>query len=181
MDSLEAKHWILIAMGVYILIKIISRVLNPPKPLQWSEVPLDIREAIEANLSGFVVESQRERDGRGEWLFQGAYKGHSGRVEIECDRDGRISEFEFGEGQAVRMTTNNTPCEFSEVPRVAMDHLRELMGSETERFQPSRVRRATMKGEVIFDIEGRTPTWEWEIKMTESGRLVELEKEVPRA
>lgn len=75
------------------------------------------------------------------------------------------------------MPTGIEDCELTDFPPVVLDHIQQLMSSESDLYQPYRVRRGKLRGETVFKTKGHTPGRKWEFEVMESGRLVELEKE----
>ncbi len=177
MPPLEPSHWIILGAVALMLLSIVRRVLNPPKPLQWLEVPAPVRQAVESSLPGFSPLSQQVFEGGRKYKIDGSYRGHTGRVEVEMGAQGEVKEIEYDENPGSKLTTGLEDCELTDFPPVVLDHIQQLMGSESDQYQPYRVRRGKLRGETVFKTKGHTPDWKWEFEVMESGRLAELEKE----
>lgn len=73
---------------------VLRRFLNPPKQLQWNDVPEAIRQAVESSFPGFAAQSPRCAKNCRKYVFVGTYNGNPGRVEVDCDSEGRLLELE---------------------------------------------------------------------------------------
>ena len=180
MESLEPSHWLLIVFGLLILVSIIRRVLNPPKVVSWAEVPEAIREAAGSALPGFAAESTRHDPHMGKYVMSGSYRGNQGRLEVECNRRGEISEIEFESLGNRSGIFSGESCGISEVPPIVLEHVHGLLGTEASQLQTHRISTGKINGEPVFKVKGRTPNWKWEFEILADGRLIEMEKEKPR-
>ncbi|NNC89139.1 MAG: hypothetical protein HKN82_11830 [Akkermansiaceae bacterium] len=176
---MEPLHWILLLFGVLVAIAVIRNIRNPPRQIEWSDVPGELRNALRDSLAGFEVQTVTHVPVAMKYKLRGTYRGREGRAELECGPKGALQEIEY-EDAAIGAVTRTTECQLTDLSPEAIAHVGELMGPERSSFQPSRVTAGTCADQPAFEVRGSSENWRWEIEITAGGRLIEMEKDVAR-
>lgn len=172
---METYHWIIIAVVAAIGFGIIKNLLNPPKKIEWADVPEGPRSLFEASIPGFEVSGGLHIPGARKYKLQGEYRGQEMRGEIEYDSFGNVEEIEcevVGRG----MSNSGQECQLTDLPAEVITHMGELMGDDHKDFAPSRMHQGSFGEETAFEVRGTTTQWRWEFEFTASGKLIEMEK-----
>ncbi len=166
------------AFALAILQAVLRRKLNPYGEAAWEALPEELRAEIERVLPGFRPgEAQITRKGD-EARITGDYQGETMRVEANFDRAGALVEFEVDAPRRSRMTGLASP---DDLPSAARQEIDRVLGELAASFSPGLVKRGRSGAEALFEVNGVAGRWKWEIGVSESGRLVEVEKERRRS
>ena len=176
MDFNDIRLWFLLFVVVIVVSSIVRNLLNPPREMPWPEVPQPIRQAIESGFPEFVVKAVRHVPVKHEYEILGSYQNRRAQIEVECHPKGGIREIEFEDLEGETHILRQRRCNHDELSSTAREQLKLVLGDEAGSFQPHRTQRGDYGNESAFEIDGRSSQWKWEIEVTESGRLLEVEK-----
>lgn len=171
---MEPVLWFVGFMVLMIVVAIIKNALNPPRDLDWQEVPSKIREVVTSVFSEFEVDSSRYIPVARKYKIRGQYRGRSVEIEVEGSSDGSIRELELEDLERGQMMRSK-PYQFEELPAAVADHLSSLIGPDLASLHCQRLSKGTFNGEPAFSLNGRTQNATWEVEITETGRLIEVE------
>ncbi|MGH0028827.1 MAG: hypothetical protein ACQGVC_03485 [Myxococcota bacterium] len=153
---------------------VVRRTRNPSAEVPYGQLPVDLREEVERVLPGFVPRLARLTKQRDEARVEGGIGGATFRVEADFDRQGQLVEFE-AETRCARRRLGMASAD--DLPEPAAREIERVLGESASGFRRRSVSHGKAGDEPYYEVEGRDDTWKWEIVVTASGRLLELEKE----
>jgi len=165
-------------LGIAIFRAAVARNMNPYSDVVFDALPQALRDEIARSVPEFQPTSVRLTKKRDEARLQGSYLGQRASIEGDFDRSGALVDFEFEASEGSRVRTGIEP---NELPERARSRVDALLGDERASFIERRVTGGTVNGEGNYKIVGDADGWSWEIEVSESGTLLELEKEKRRA
>jgi len=126
-------------------------------------------------LPAFTPRQVKLTKQRDEARAEGAYRGASIHVEADFAPDGALVDFEIDTHRGWRKTGLGSE---RDLPDAARRELDRLLGPDRATFEVSLVKAGALAdGEPAFEVKGRSGDWKWEIELSASGQLLELEKE----
>ena len=161
-------------LGLAILRAVVARKRNPYSEVAFDALPQSLREEIARSVPEFQPTSIRITKRQNEARLQGSYLGQRASIEGDFDPSGALVDFEFEASEGARVRTGIEP---SELPEPARRRVDALLGDRRASFVERRVTGGSVHGEGNYKIVGDTSSWNWEIEVSESGTLLELEKE----
>ena len=176
MGNLDPMHWVFIGIGALLVLRVLSGLKQPAHNLLPNQLPEPIRQEVEGSFPGFVMESGRSIRDR-KFVIKGTYLGRTGRVEVELDRNGVIREFEYEELSGNFSSKSYIACGSTQIPETVHQLAADLLGDQAGRFELHDTMRGKANGEKAYKLKGRTPGLTWEFQVTETGRLIEFERE----
>ena len=156
---------------------VIRRARNPYAEVPYEMLPAELRSEIERVLPGFEPGRTLLTKHRDEARARGAYLGAEFAVEADFDPSGRLVDFEAEHRTGKRRTGTASP---DSLPLRVREELDRVLGKERGAFEIARAFQGTAGDEPFFEVKGRAGDWRWEVAVTESGRLLEVERELPR-
>lgn len=109
--------------------------------------------------------------------LSGEYKGVAATLEADFDRRGELTEFEFEAVNGSRIRSGIGP---EDLPQAARAEIDRVIGADRDAFVETGLTGGTLNGEGNYKISGDVGDWRWEIEVSESGRLLEFEREKRR-
>lgn len=162
----------------FVVLGIVSSVLrrrrNPFLTVSLVELPDALRGDIERLVPEFQPSTVRLTKNRDEAHVRGEYLGVPASIEAEFNPRAELVEFEFEAVSGSRMRAGISPEALPQAARATVDR---VLGPERGAFVETSLTGGTLAGEGNFKIEGDVGDWHWEIEVSESGRLLEIERE----
>lgn len=156
---------------------IVRRRLNPYDEVAYDQLPGPLRAEIERVLPGYQPRLARATRKRNEVKVEGEYLGEPLRVDADFDARGELVEFEV---DGPRGSRTRGLASAQDIPAHAAAEIDRVLGNAAAAFQHSVVKTGESAGEPTFEVKGRAGDWIWEIEVSASGRLLEVEKEKRR-
>ncbi len=152
----------------------LRRARNPFAEVGYAGLPDVMRAETERVLPGFQHRLARITKQRDSARIQGEYQGEPVTVEAEFDPAGTMVEFEVEGRRGARRLGIAAP---EELPEAAAREIERVLGDARAEFQRSTMTHGDAAGEPHFEVRGQAGNWKWEIAVSASGRLLEMEKE----
>lgn len=153
---------------------VIRRTRNPYGDVQYHDLPAPLRLELERILPDFEPRTLRATRNREEVRMEGRYGGDAKNIEVEFDPDGELIELEIDAPEHVQM---HGPAQLSELTRQARQEIERITQTPIESLERVRVKRGTVANEDHFEVDAIQGQWDWEITVSATGRLLELDKE----
>jgi hypothetical protein len=177
--AMDGSTLVLIFLGVFALAivqAVVRRKRNPYGEIAYSELDAALRAEIERIVPDFQPGTVRITKHRDEVRIAGQVRSESARVEAELDAQGALVELEFdlAGGSLQREVVSGEPsgAVSAEIDRV--------LGDARSQFERRVMSRGTAGGEAAYQVKGTAAGWKWEIEVSDSGRLLEVEMEKRR-
>ncbi|MHC4429922.1 MAG: hypothetical protein ACYS0D_15180, partial [Planctomycetota bacterium] len=126
---------------------------------------------------GFEHRQARITRKRDNARVEGTYLGESVTVEADFDHTGKMIEFEAESWCGSRKLGL---AALEDLPEPATREIERVLGDTLIRLERPIVTRGSAGKETHYKIRGTVDGWKWEIGVSESGRLLEVEKETSR-
>jgi len=173
---------VLLAFAAFVVAALVQGTLrrrrNPYEEVAWAQLPAGLCDELERLLPGFRPGAARLTRLRDEARIEGDRDGERVRIEADFDAAGNLVELEIDTPGHLRGTGS---AQLEDLPAAARTELDRLLGDQGPAFEPWRIRVGrTREGEDGYEVKGRAGEWSWEIELTASGRLIELERERKR-
>lgn len=168
---------VMIFFGLFALalVQILLRsARNPYEEIAYDRLPEELREEVDRVVPGFVHATARMRRLGDVARLDGDYRGRAVAIEAEFDEAGQMIDFEVDTVGGAR--TWRTAA-IDEVPQAALREIERVLGEAAAAFQRRVVLAGTAGDESHYEVKGLASDWEWEIAVTEGGRLLEVERE----
>lgn len=171
-------EWWVVGVLVFIAFGVVGPILkrmgNPAEEVPLERIPADARAEIDRILPEFRPDGIRlTRNGSHAYL-EGDHQGARARVKAEFHQPAGLTELEFN---AVSGARSRRRISREELPAGAVGEVERVLGDDLAAFDWYSVTGGTLDGEGNYEVEGTANDWKWEIEVTESGRLLEFEKE----
>lgn len=153
---------------------VVRHIQNPYAEVAFAELPAALRTEVERILPGYEVRKTRLTKKRDDARIEGEYRGERFRVEGELDAAGELVELEL-DGVGPKRKTGMAGR--GDLPEPVLREMERVLGGSSERLDRSVITRGDVGGEPYFEIEGWSGEWKWEIAVSASGRLLEVERE----
>lgn len=171
-QTIAAFFLAFIAFGV--VQTVIRRVRNPYGDTDYQDLPEALRLELERILPNFDPRTIRATRDRDEVRMEGRYGGDAKRIEAEFDPGGELIELEIDAPEHFRM---RSPAQVSDLTPQARQEIERITQSAIDTLERIRVKSGTVGYEEHFEIDATHGRWEWEITVSATGRLLELDKE----
>jgi hypothetical protein len=150
---------------------------NPYGEIAYGELDAPLRAEIERIVPDFQPGTVRITKHRDEVRIAGQVGSESARIEADFDGQGALVELEFdlAGGSRQREVFSGEP------PAPVSAEIDRVLGDARSGFERRVMTRGTAKGEAVYQVKGTTAGWKWEVEVSESGRLLEVEMEKRRA
>ncbi len=154
------------------------RKMNPHAEVAYATLPAALRGEVERVLPGFTPNGARITKRGDEARVEGDYRGEKISVEADFDAAGELIDFEIDTRTGVRRLG---PADADDVPNAAQIEFERVLGPHRASFRTSRIFQGALRdGERAFEMKGFGDDWKWEIEVSATGRLLELEMEKRR-
>lgn len=157
---------------------LLRRRRNPYADVPYGELPETLRAEVERVLPGFSPHLVRATKRGDEVRIAGDFRGETVAVEADFDAVGDLVDFEIDTRTGVRRIG---PVDPGDLPDAARGEIDRVLGPHRAGFTAHRVFQGTLgDGERAFEMNGDAGDWRWEIEVSATGRLLEMEMEKRR-
>lgn len=170
----------LIFFGVFALAigqAFVRRMANPYREVALGEVPGGVRDELERVLPGYAHRNARLTRKGDEVRLEGSYLGQDVRIEAELTSGGELIEFEVDGARPVRKLGL---ADRSDLSDVVAKEIERVLGASIDSLEGFVLTRGRSGSEPYYELDGRDEAWKWEVSVTESGQLLEMEREKRR-
>jgi hypothetical protein len=156
---------------------LIGRKRDPVGDVRFDQLPPVLQEEIQRIAPDFQPESIRATESGSDAYLRGDYRGTRASIEADFDAEGNLVEFEF---EAVHGSRTRRGIAQGDLPAAVVAEVDRVLGDERARFTQQGQTAGTLNGEGNYKVRGDADDWSWEIEVSESGQLLEVEKEKRR-
>lgn len=171
---------VLVFLGCFALAigqALVRRLLNPFEETPFGALPAELRAEVARVLPGFEPKAAQITRKGDEARAEGDYEGQRMRIEADFDAAGRLVDFEAEAPGARRLESKIAP---ETLPAIVREEMARVFGQESLAFEAARYASGRADGAMHFEVRGLADGWKWEIAVSESGRLLEVEREAAR-
>jgi hypothetical protein len=169
--------FVLIFLAVFVLAigqAILRRLANPYAETPFGMLPAELQAEVARVLPGFVPGVARITRKGDEVRAEGQYLGEKMRIEADFDAMGRLVEFE---AEAPGMRRVEAKIGEESVSAAAREEIERVIGAAGSSLERARYASGRANDEAHFEVRGIADGWKWEVAVSESGRLLEVERE----
>ena len=164
-------------LGLMILIAIIQNLRNPPREINFDELPEDVASEIKTLFPEFQPLSVKFIPVSKKYHIKGEYQTHQVRIEAEMTKAGLLDELELKDIEN-RSTSRGAPINsINEIPEPILKTAFSMLAQNPETPQFIKAYHAKFSNEAGYKLELKQSNHHYEFEITESGRLIEFEKE----
>ena len=158
----------------------VQTMLYPPVEVSPSELPASVQRELDKFFPAFQPGKILYLENRRRYTFTGLNDGRDCKITVELDPDGTIDEVDFNDRSGPTTLENITRISVTSVPQHVAQIMNAFLVDDATPIENSRARAAMINRENAFKIDLLTAAYKYEFEITESGRLVEFEKEKRR-
>ena len=173
--------FVVVFLAIFVLAigqAVLRRQMNPYGEVAYDALPETMRNEVERVLPGFTPKNARITKQGDEARLAGDYRGADVAVEADFDASGALVDFEIDTRTGVRRLGL---ADVTDVPNTAQAEIDRVLGPHRANFEPHRIFQGALgDGERAFEAKGYAGEWKWEIEVSATGRLLEVEMEKRR-
>jgi hypothetical protein len=156
---------------------LIQNALYPPVEIQPSELPDVLKSELSTLFPKFAPDRIKFMRLRHRYTLEGQFEGRPGKIFCGLTPDEELAEIEFKDVSGTCSFTNQKRIQSTLVPSQIAEIMKPYLASDATSFESSRASSGMIGSENAFKIKINSEDYEYEFEITESGRLVEFEKE----
>lgn len=157
---------------------LLRRRMNPYAEVPYGELPEALRTEVARVLPGFSPDIARITKQGDRARLAGDFRSGTVVVEADFDARGDLVDFEVDTRTGVRRIG---PVDAGDLPNATRIEIDRVLGPHRADFTPRRVFQGALSdGERAFEMKGDAGEWRWEIEVSATGRLLEVEMEKRR-
>ena len=156
---------------------LIQNAIYPPVEIQPSELPDVLKDELSTLFPKFAPNKIKFMRLRHRYTLEGDFEGRPGKIFCGLTPDAELAEIEFKDISGTRSFTNKKRIQPTLVPLQIAEIMKPYLASDATSFESSRASSGMIGSENAFEIRISSEQFEYEFEITESGRLVEFEKE----
>lgn len=167
----------LIIFGGLFVIAIFQNIKNPPRDIEYEEVPEAVKNVVERLFPDFPRDQVRFAPVRKSYSLKGVYQGDKAEIDLELDKKGRLLEFEFEVEKYGSDSFSGNINNIEEIPELVMHLVFSMMDDRdvAPQFISGRNAKFGNAGDKGYRLEFEQANRSYEFKISSEGRLVELE------
>jgi len=165
---------------IFFIVAIIQNLRNPPRNIDYSELPEIAQLEIQSCFPEFEVESVRFSPAVREYLLKGLYKGNQVKIEAEMTSAGLLDELELNDMERRIMKRGAEIQSAEEIPESILKMAFTTLSANEETPQFVKAYHVTFSEEPGYKLKLKQANYYYEFEVSAEGRLFEFEKELCR-
>ena len=155
----------------------VQNLLYPPVEISQSELPANVQRELDKFFPAFQPGKILYQENRRRYTMTGKNANRECKLKIELEPDGEMDEVEFKDRSGPTALENISRISVTAVPQHVAEIMNAYLIDDATPIENSRACSAMINRENAFKIDLRTSAYKYEFEITESGRIVEFEKE----
>ena len=168
---------ILSVVAILFLFAVIHNVCNPPRVIQFNELPDDVIADLKMHFPEFQSAEVRFLPAVRKYKMKGSYKDQQVAIEVEMTKSGLIDELEFNDTDNKSSIRKAIIKDIDEIPELILKLAFSQLTQSSETPQFVRACHVQFSHEAGYKLELAQLGYHYEFEITESGRMIEFEKE----
>ncbi len=171
---------VLFLIGVSIIVTFVQNLVHPPLKIAATELPESVQQELSLHFPNFQPREIFFLSSRHRYTMNGTIDRRPARMEFDVNPDHELAEVDFEETAVPTAFQGKTKIAPAAIPSQLAEVMAPFLDAEVDEHATCRAYAGRIGSENAFKIKIRSEHWKYDFEITQSGRLVEYEKETLR-